>query len=178
MQTPQRGRKESREPMKNRESLRGTDAASATVAAGMSPVTVYDQMEREQEAIVNRLQREISTLKAERSRSRSRSVSSTHSSSSVRHSMDLAGRVTRGSFSDEGMRREIELLRRRIADLTRKLAERDGEIERLKALVNMGECPSPSSASRNGSSLNFRVPESAPSSSSELENEKSDRGNN
>lgn len=126
-------------------------------------VEIYDSLEREQEAIVNKLQREISALKGDASiRSRSQSTSSSSSISrrpSTRsvyssdteevHSTGLlippsplvAQRTSRSSFSGPGandesavasLKRENESLKRRLAELSLKVSEKDKEIEFLK----------------------------------------------
>ncbi|ANB14533.1 hypothetical protein AWJ20_2128 [Sugiyamaella lignohabitans] len=82
-----RGRQAS---LNNRSSVSGTSSGGgiSTTLAGqgptkftgpMSSVEIYDVLEKEQEAIVNKLQREINHLKTERSRSRSQSTSSSSS---------------------------------------------------------------------------------------------------
>lgn len=152
-----------------------TDPATAT-AAGLpsrfptapTSVEIYDLLEREQEAIVNKLQREISALKGSGDASiRSRSQSTSSSSSVSRrpstrslYSSDteevytgagmlippsplVAQRASRSSFSgpaantaDESLvaslKRENESLKRRLAELSLKVSERDKEIEALK----------------------------------------------
>lgn len=101
------------------------------------PVEVFDSMEKESEAMVNKLQREINALRSDRSRSRSHSASSTSSSISRNTSMRSMkteyeapstpgsnSGSTRGSFSGEGndqvvsLRRENEVLKKKLADLS------------------------------------------------------------
>ncbi|KAK9472319.1 uncharacterized protein V1510DRAFT_435407 [Dipodascopsis tothii] len=55
----------------------------ATTAPSASSVAIYDALEREQEAIVNKLQRELSLLREESTRSRSRSPSNASLSSAT-----------------------------------------------------------------------------------------------
>uniref|UniRef100_A0A060T6T7 ARAD1C22968p n=1 Tax=Blastobotrys adeninivorans TaxID=409370 RepID=A0A060T6T7_BLAAD len=120
----------------------------------MTTGDVYDAMEREQEAIVNRLQREIATLKTERDQSRSRSRSQSGSSLSRNPSQKSVsdiestpnragggskrGSISRASFSSQSgdeyssLRRENESLKKKLADLSLRLAEKDAEIERLR----------------------------------------------
>lgn len=101
------------------------------------PVEVFESMEKESEAMVNKLQREISALRSDRSRSRSHSASSTSSSVSRNTSMRSMkteyeapstpgsnSGSTRGSFSGESndqvvsLRRENEVLKKKLADLS------------------------------------------------------------
>lgn len=114
-----------------------------------NPAEVFDLLERENESIVNKLQREISQLRNDRSRSRSQSTSSS-SSVSRNQSMksvyvssdggeDLAHgvqRPSRGSFSHsedsnlvQSLRKENELLKKKLADLSIKLTEKESELE-------------------------------------------------
>lgn len=99
-----------------------------------SPACVYDQMEREQEAIVNKLQREMTSLREERSRSRSRS--SSVSSQTNRPSIGSRPNINEQDALQH-YRRENEVLRKKITNLTVKLAEKDLEIERLNEQLKL-----------------------------------------
>lgn len=124
----------------------------------MNQAELFDVMEKEQEAIVNKLQREISHLKSERSRSRSQSTSSSSSMSrnasvrsrySISDAEDMgskqAQRGSRTSFSMTGqsddntliqqLRKENDQLKKKLADLSIKLTEKDHEIEHLSRTV-------------------------------------------
>lgn len=155
----------------------------------MNSADVYDAMEKEQEAIVNRLTKEIESLKgyhdggsssANRSRSQSTSSSSSISRNpSVRSNSaiifsdystdEISGSGTnsgsnrprghsRSSFNgghsgsnniitggDENLvnslKRENDLLKKKLADLSIKLTEKDNEIERWKNLSSASNKP-------------------------------------
>jgi hypothetical protein len=111
----------------------------------LSSAEIFDVLEREQEGIVNKLQREITHLKCERSRSRSHSTSSSSSISrqpsvrsmySASDAEDISQKQTvtprgsnRTSVSISGpdennlvqsLRKENELLKKKLADLSIK----------------------------------------------------------
>lgn len=150
---------------------------------------IIDSFEREQEAIVNKLQKEIAQLKGGTARSRSRSTSS--SSSISRHPstrsaysfsdtedhhpnisvnsdsstapgkplasglntssapvQSVSNRSSRASFSSvtslsddqstavQTLRKENEALKKKLAELSTKLAEKDKQIEKMKTASN------------------------------------------
>jgi hypothetical protein len=127
----------------------------------MNHAEIFDALEKEQEAMVNKLQREISQLKSERSRSRSQSTSSSSSMSrnaSVRSRYSISdaeelgnkqqsqrGGGSRTSFSMSGpaddntliqqLRKENDQLKKKLAGLSIKLTEKDHEIEHLSRTV-------------------------------------------
>ncbi|CAN6667057.1 hypothetical protein TRVA0_039S00254 [Trichomonascus vanleenenianus] len=142
--------------------MRGPSAEPTKFPAPMNNAEIYDTMEKEQEAMVNKLQREISNLRSERSRSRSQSTSSSSSVSrhasirsvySISDAEELASRPgayrsSRPSFGavagapavDDSsllvsLRKENELLKKKLADLNVKVAEKDAEIKRLEGAV-------------------------------------------
>lgn len=127
----------------------------------MNNAEIFDTLEKEQEAMVNKLQREISHLKSERSRSRSQSTSSSSSISrntsirsrySISDAEDLTTKQpaqrsggSRTSFSKSGsaddnsliqqLRKENDQLKKKLADLSIRLTEKDHEIEHLSRTV-------------------------------------------
>lgn len=144
---------------------RGLNIVNGARPPTMNTAEVYDAMEKEQEAIVNKLQREISNLKTERSRSRSQSTSSSSSLSrnpSIRSNSAIISDAeenanpvssnnnrsrgqSRPSFSGmmddnvvSSLKKENEVLKRKLADLSIKLTEKDNEIERWKHLAGNG----------------------------------------
>lgn len=144
---------------------RGLNIVNGARPPTMNTAEVYDAMEKEQEAIVNKLQREITNLKTERSRSRSQSTSSSSSLSrnpSMRSNSAIISDAeenanpsstsnnnrsrgqSRPSFSGmddnfvSSLKKENDLLKRKLADLSIKLTEKDNEIERWKYLAGNG----------------------------------------
>lgn len=154
-------------------------AEGSPIKTPSNPAEVFDALERENENIVNKLQREISQLRHERSRSRSQSTSSScsvsrnpsiksvyspgdghghghgHSSASSSVGPEDSGpgalqRSSRGSFSNSEdsslvhlLRKENEMLKNKLADLSIKLTEKDSEIESLHKLMKGGRAPAP-----------------------------------
>lgn len=119
-----------------RTASRSPAPASVASSAGASVDNVFDAMERENEAVVNKLQREISVLKeGQRSRSRSTSVSSVTSGRST--STSRTSGIAERRFSETEvvslLKRENEALHKKVAKLTALLQEKDAEIEKYRA---------------------------------------------
>lgn len=101
---------------------------------------VFDAMERENEAVVNKLQREICALK-EGSRSRSTSVSSATSarSTSTSRTSGLPDRRTSDIEAVTQLKRENEALHKKIAKLTALLQEKELEIEKYRTQLGLAK---------------------------------------
>ncbi|PRT55860.1 hypothetical protein B9G98_03480 [Wickerhamiella sorbophila] len=109
-------------------------------SAGVGMDNVFDAMERENEAVVNKLQREICALK-EGSRSRSTSVSSATSarSTSTSRTSGLPDRRTSDIEAVTQLKRENEALHKKIAKLTALLQEKELEIEKYRTQLGLAK---------------------------------------
>lgn len=139
---PCRGRQRGRGMRHSPGRSRGPSLSPAPMPpTGVPPVVpqtqnnVFDAIEREQEAVVNRLQREISVLKegaAAGGRSRSSSVSSNTSARSTSTSRGIGDRRASELDAIYQLRRENEVLRKQLAKLTSLLAERETELQAFR----------------------------------------------